>query len=377
MQRVQHGEEEHRRARHRRRDVAEHVDLRPPRAHRAWYLRTTGTPPVSSDARIVRRTSTCVAALAPAVLLALRLQPPLELGDDAVHGGEVLQRPGGQRAVELVERARGRQRARCARSARARARGAAAARSGAARRAAGRRGAGRLGGRSGCGSARRPSARRMRWTSTPMTPEPSPWRPNAAIASRARSRIARLVAVAQRRGDLLAQRLEVELAAPASPAPALVGVVLLARRPRAARPARRRGRRSGRRRARRRAGPRATWPASRRAPRGSRRARSSRPRSSAANASSSSLVPTATPSPRSSSPNSRRRAAKPPSGRLTAPSGPPSFTPTRSATTSRSVRCLTMTDIVSRNVCVVDVLRRRAAAARAPSRSTRRSTAAS
>ena len=31
--------------------------------------------------------------------------------------------------------------------------------------------------------------------------------------------------------------------------------------------------------------------------------------------------------------------------------GSPSFTPTRSATTSRSVRCLTMTDIVSRNVC--------------------------
>ena len=32
----------------------------------------------------------------------------------------------------------------------------------------------------------------MRCTSTPMTPEPSPWRPNAAIASRARSRIERL-----------------------------------------------------------------------------------------------------------------------------------------------------------------------------------------
>jgi hypothetical protein len=49
-------------------------------------------------------------ALAPAALLALRLQPPLELGDDAVHGREVLQRPGRQRAVELVERARRRQR---------------------------------------------------------------------------------------------------------------------------------------------------------------------------------------------------------------------------------------------------------------------------
>ena len=49
-------------------------------------------------------------ALAPAQLVALRLQAALELRDDAVHGGEVLQRPAGQRAVELVERAGGRQR---------------------------------------------------------------------------------------------------------------------------------------------------------------------------------------------------------------------------------------------------------------------------
>ena len=35
----------------------------------------------------------------------------------------------------------------------------------------------------------RPSVRRMRCTSTPITPEPSPRRPKAAIASRARSRI--------------------------------------------------------------------------------------------------------------------------------------------------------------------------------------------
>ena len=48
----------------------------------------------------------------------------------------------------------------------------------------------------------------MRWTSTPSTPEPSP-RPNAAIASRARSRIAAST-VPQRRGDLLAQRVEVD-----------------------------------------------------------------------------------------------------------------------------------------------------------------------
>ena len=44
------------------------------------------------------------AALAPALLVALCGQAPAQLRDDAVHGGEVLQRPAGQRAVELVER---------------------------------------------------------------------------------------------------------------------------------------------------------------------------------------------------------------------------------------------------------------------------------
>ena len=85
-------------------------------------------------------------------------------------------------------------------------------------------------GRSGCGSARRPSARRIRWTSTPSTPEPSP-RPKAAIASRARSRIAAVRAVAQRLRDLLAQRVEVDLA-PRSPLAAGLAVLadLLARR---------------------------------------------------------------------------------------------------------------------------------------------------
>ncbi len=44
--------------------------------------------------------------------MALRREPALELGDDAVHGGEVLQRPGRQRAVELGQRPRRRQRLR-------------------------------------------------------------------------------------------------------------------------------------------------------------------------------------------------------------------------------------------------------------------------
>ena len=49
------------------------------------------------------------AALAPARLLALRLEPALELRDHAMHGREVLQRAGRQRAVELVQRPRRRQ----------------------------------------------------------------------------------------------------------------------------------------------------------------------------------------------------------------------------------------------------------------------------
>ena len=48
----------------------------------------------------------------PAALLALRLQPTLELRHDAVHGREVLERAARQRAVELVERPLGRQRLR-------------------------------------------------------------------------------------------------------------------------------------------------------------------------------------------------------------------------------------------------------------------------
>src|SRR6185436_863060 len=49
---------------------------------------------------------------APSRLVALRGEPALELHHDAVHGGEVLQRPGRERAVELVERARRRERLR-------------------------------------------------------------------------------------------------------------------------------------------------------------------------------------------------------------------------------------------------------------------------
>ncbi len=51
-------------------------------------------------------------ALAPAGLLALGLQPPLELHDDLVDRREVLQWPAGKRPVELVQRSGGGQRAR-------------------------------------------------------------------------------------------------------------------------------------------------------------------------------------------------------------------------------------------------------------------------
>src|ERR1700727_495676 len=42
-------------------------------------------------------------------LVALGREAALELRDDAVHGSEVLDRPGGERAVELGQRALGRQ----------------------------------------------------------------------------------------------------------------------------------------------------------------------------------------------------------------------------------------------------------------------------
>ena len=102
-------------------------------------------------------------------------------------------------------------------------------------------------------------------------------------------------------------------------------------------------------------------------------ARSTATSSSAANASRSSDVPIATPSARSASPEVAAIARVEPAHAGAAEAA----TPTRSATVSRSVRCLTMIDIVSRKTSRRRCRRRRAAAARAPSRSTRRSTAAS
>jgi hypothetical protein len=108
VQRVHDAQEEHRRAGHRGRDVAEHEDLRAARAHRLGLDDDRHAAGLQRRAHRPADVDVLAPALA-AVLLALGLQPALELGDDAVHGSEVLQRSRRQRAVELVERALGRQ----------------------------------------------------------------------------------------------------------------------------------------------------------------------------------------------------------------------------------------------------------------------------
>ena len=191
----------------------------------------------------------------------------------------------------------------------------------------------------------------MRCTSTPMTPEPSPRRPNAAIASRARSRIARLVAVADRLQHLLAQVVEVDLLAAGSvlvlgAPPALADALSHRRRlggaeeealedevedaPVLGRLGERRGERLAEAGS---LGPAAPRRARRRR-RAARRCRPRRPRarSSSANASDAGR-------------RCRRRGVTRPAARP-----PRACTPTRSATMSRSVRCLTIIDIVSRKV---------------------------
>ena len=139
----------------------------------------------------MRRTSTCAWRLRPRSSLALGRQPPLELGDDPVHGGEVLERAARQRAVELVQRPRRRQLPRALDQRRARARGAAAARSGAAASrgsaVAARVVLGQVGLRLGAQAER---------AADPLHVDADHARalalraPKAAIASRARSRIA-------------------------------------------------------------------------------------------------------------------------------------------------------------------------------------------
>ena len=111
VQRVQHRQEEHRGRGDARGDVAEHVDLRPFGAARAVLEHDRHAAGLQRRAHRAPDVDVGVAAVA-AVLHPLRGQAPAQLGDDAVHRREVGQRAGGQRAVELAERARRRQVAR-------------------------------------------------------------------------------------------------------------------------------------------------------------------------------------------------------------------------------------------------------------------------
>ncbi len=185
--------------RHRGGDVAQHVRARGGAgACGLYFAGTTGTPPVSSEARIVRRTSTARGARARAPggpgWPARRLSCVTTRWTAARSCGG----PGRQRAVQLVQRPRRRAAASCARS---------GARSSSRRRQLlERAGSGRAGrgarrespsapsswpgsalqarARGGCAARRRRAPR-----------SPGPRAPKAAIASRARSRSALLVAV--------------------------------------------------------------------------------------------------------------------------------------------------------------------------------------
>src|SRR4051794_27998941 len=173
---------------------------------------------------------------------------------------------------------------------------------------------GSSGGRSGWGSERRPSWRRMRWTSTPMTPEPSPWRPKAAMAIRARSRIApsspaaSAAAICARSSSTSIEPIALASMTPSS---------RTSWRTAAASAARKKKRSKTSSKMRRSSGDFASVAAS-----ASRKAsvsvHSTSPR--AAKESSSSLVPMATPSERRSSANSSIRAASP-GGELAAEGG--------------------------------------------------------
>src|SRR4051794_30675837 len=146
----------------------------------------------------------------------------------------------------------------------------------------------------------------MRCTSTPMTPEPSPWRPNAAIASLARSRIRpsspsrSAWAMSWRSVSMSSSALTSSGSMPpSSRTPSRTAASSAARK-------KKRSKTSSKTR-------RSSWDFASVAASASRKSAGSVHEISlrTAKPSSSSLVPTATPSERSSSPNSSRRAARP------------------------------------------------------------------
>src|SRR4051812_45666553 len=268
---------------------------------------TTGTPPNSSDARIVLRTSTAARRLRPRCSLPWVFRRRLSWATTRCTAARSCSGPlGSARSSSLSGRAGGSCSVRsiCARSS--------SRRSIASKRRISSRGRpsrrGSSGGRSGWGSERSPSWRRMRCTSTPMTPEPSPWRPKAAIAMRARSRIApsspaaSAAAICARSSSTSIEPMAFGSTPPSS---------RTSWRTAAASAARKKKRSKTSAKTRRSSGDFASVAA-----RDSRKAsvsvHSTSP--SAAKASSSSLVPMATPSERSSSANSSIRAASPACG---------------------------------------------------------------
>src|SRR3954454_20319285 len=282
------------------------------RGRTGLVLMTTGTPPYSNDARMVRRMSTAARRLRPRCSWPWVFRRRLSCATTRCTAARSWSGPEGRaRSSSLSGREGGSCSVRsiCARSS--------SRRSSASKRRISSRGRpwrrGSSSGSSGCGSERRPSWRRMRCTSTPMTPDPSPWRPNAAMAIRARSRIApsspaaSAAAICARSSSTSSEPIALGSMPPSS---------RTSWRTAAASAARKKKRSKTRSKTRRSSGDLASVAAS-----ASRNAsvsvHSTSP--SAEKLSSSSLVPMATPSERSSSANSSIRAASP--GAVLAPEG--------------------------------------------------------
>src|SRR6478735_8125460 len=265
----------------------------------------SGTPPYSSDARMVLRMSTCARRLRPRASWPCVLSRRLSCAttrctaarscsgpDGSARSSSFSGRDGGSCSVRSI----------CARSS--------SRRRICSKRRISSRGSpswrGSSGGRSGWGSERSPSCRRIRWTSTPITPEPSPWRPNAAIARRARSRT-RPSSPSRSACAISWRNVSMSISAltwsgsmpPSSRTPSRTAASSAARK-------KKRSKTSSKTR-------RSSWDFARVAASASRKSAGSvhEISLSTANPSRSSLVPTATPSERSSSPNSRMRAASP------------------------------------------------------------------
>src|SRR5205807_2891205 len=109
VERVQYRQEEDARARHARRHVAQDEEL-----GASWTARSIPEPERDA-AGLQRRTHRAAhvhdrGTSSSSKLVPLRGESPLQLSDDAVDGREVLQRPARERAIELAQRLRRRQR---------------------------------------------------------------------------------------------------------------------------------------------------------------------------------------------------------------------------------------------------------------------------